>query len=157
MTTGFSCQWECKGSFSRVSDLIWLTKEPIFTPAQKVTDWTEARAAQCFHFCLSEEGIHFWRSSWGRRSPMTDQRRSFSARGERRISEPLSCLREESRNMWSPYTLNICPTWHLTSPHVPPSQYLSSIKGIINVFNINHRRVSPAQTQARTQTREFSV
>lgn len=39
MTTGFSCQWECKGSFSRVSDLTRLTKETILSHlSQKLTD-----------------------------------------------------------------------------------------------------------------------
>lgn len=58
----------------------------------------------------------------------------------------------------SPDTLNISPTWHLTSPHVSGLfQYLSSIKGIhcvfhhINAFYVSHCRASPAQTQATTQ------
>lgn len=47
MTTGFSCQWECKGSFSRVSDLTRLTKETILSHlSQKLTDWMATRAAQ---------------------------------------------------------------------------------------------------------------
>lgn len=32
-------------------------------------------------FLPAEEGIHFWRSSWGRLSPMTGQRRSFNTGG----------------------------------------------------------------------------
>lgn len=55
-----------------------------------------------------------------------------------------------------PDTQNISPTWHLTSPHVGLSQYLSSIKAIhcvfhhISVFYVSHCRASSAQTQART-------
>lgn len=159
MTTGFSCQWEYEGSFSRVSDLIWLTRDTIFMPSQKLT---ETSVSQWFHLFptafFSEEGIHFWRSSWGQLSPMTDQHRSFSARGGRWISDLSHAFREESRNMWSPDSLNISPTWHLASPHVALSQYFSSIKGIhcvfhhISVFNISHCRASSGQTQARMQT-----
>lgn len=97
MTTGFSCQWECKGSFSRVSDLIRLTKENnihAVSEADRLDGNThnENKVSFVLRRFLSEEGIHFWRSSWGRLSPMTDQRRSFSARGGRRISDLLSCL-----------------------------------------------------------------
>lgn len=57
MTTGFSCQWEYKGSFSRVSDLTRLTKETILSHlSQKLTDWMATRAAQWLHLFLSFRG-----------------------------------------------------------------------------------------------------
>lgn len=122
MMTGFSCQWECKGSFSRVSDLIWLTKETIFTPSQELTNWTETCATHWLHlfpaaFFQRRESIsdgqaeadcHQWQISAG---PLVQEVKGGF----------LTCshaFREESRDVWSPDTLNICPTWHLTSPNV---------------------------------------
>lgn len=158
MTTGFSCQWECKGSFSRVSALIWLTKETIFMPPHKVTDWTETHRQHngfsCSAFFQGRESIsdgqaeadgHQWQISAG---PLVQE-------VEGGFPTCSHTFREES-HMWSPDTLNISPSWHLTSPHVALSQYLSSIQRTlcvfhhINVFHSSHRRASSAQTQART-------
>lgn len=101
-------------------------------------------------FLPAEEGIRLPRWSWDQLSRMTDQRRSSKMEAEdfHRCHAFRGIMQDET-----PVTPNITPTWHLTSRHASPSQYLSSIQRdplclSTSVFYISHDNASPAHGEA---------